>query len=170
MELSQLKPLIIDYGVKFILSCLILIIASYSISYIKESLKSLLTDVNVDPALSTLLSDIIKFILWILTFALIFNLLGVKEVSLALGGSIALIGMGLAKSVSNIVGDLASGIFLIMDDDFQVGYKINAHKIEGIIEAIDIRKTKIRDTNGNLQIIPNKMIDSSVIIIKSEDN
>ena len=167
MEWLEIKSLIIDYSMKITFSLVILIFANYFINYVKKSFQNLLKNAQVMPALSTLLSDVIRFILWILTFALIFNILGLEEISLAMGGSIAVIGLGLAKSISNVVGDLIAGIFLILDEDFEVDNLVNTNKISGNITSIDIRKTKIKDLEGNLHIIPNKKIDENIIIVEN---
>lgn len=105
--------------------------------------------------------------LWIVSFTLILNLLGLKEVSLALGGSIALVAMGISKSLTSIVSDLLSGIFLLTDKDFYVGKEIKAAGVEGVVENLTIRKTKIRDSSGDLCIIPNSKVDNGNLIIKN---
>lgn len=168
MNWMEVKELIIDYGFKLLLSFGLLVIANYIIKYFVNSIETLLDRTEVLPALATLLSDLLRFIFWILTLAAILNVLGLKEISLALGGSIAVLGFGLSKSISSVTGDLIAGIFLIIDEDFQVGVRIKSNGIEGIVESLDIRKTKIRDQDGNLHLIPNNKVDGTILIIKED--
>lgn len=124
---------------------------------------------RVDPTLKTLVLSMISTISWIIIFAAVFNVMGLTEISLALGGSIALVAMALATGFSNVTQDLLAGIFLISDKDFRVGYRLKTGAIEGIIKEISIRKTKVMDEAGQLHAIPNRTIDSAVYVIISRE-
>ncbi len=168
MNWIEVKEIVVNYAFKILFSLVLLLIANYIIKYIVNTIKNLLNKIEVLPTLATLLSDLIKFILWILIVAAILNILGLKEISLALGGSIAVLGFGLSKSIGSVTGDLIAGIFLIIDDDFQVGYRVKSSGVEGIVESLDIRKTKIRDVDGNLHVIPNNKVDGTILIIEDD--
>ncbi len=161
-----LKQLILDYGNKIIIAISVLFVARYLINIIKGSLEDFLKKSKTMPALRTLVVDLINFILWALTIALALNILGLRQISLAIGGSVAFLGIGMAKSVSSVTGDLISGVFLIIDDDFKIGAKVKTNGVSGIIESLDIRKTKIRDSDGNVYVIPNKKVDDNILIIE----
>lgn len=168
MDWNQIMNLVVNYSTRIIFSIIILFLASFLIKFIKKYFIKILSKSRVLPELKILLSDIFKFFLWILTFAIILNIFGLKEISIALGGSLVIIGVGTAKSISNIVSDLIAGFFLIFDDDFRIGYWVSTNQVKGRIESIEIRKTKIRDADDNLHIIPNKDVDGKEIIIKKE--
>lgn len=170
MEWLVVKEVIADYALRTGVSLVILFGASRLISFIARSVENIMLHVDVDDAaVGTLLRDLTRFALWVLTIAVILNILGLKEISIALGGSIALLGLGLAKSVADVAGNLIAGIFLILDEDFNVGARVKIDKVEGIIESLNIRKTKVRDAEGNLHIFPNKDVDGEVFVIKPAD-
>ncbi|HOA90351.1 MAG: mechanosensitive ion channel family protein [Bacillota bacterium] len=135
------------------------------IRYLKMLFNRVLRRGRVDQALVKLMSSLLTFVGWIIVISAVFKVLGFTEVSLAFSGSLALIAMGLANSASSIVGDLFSGVTLIADDDFEIGQRVTAAGITGTLEAIDMRKTRIRDDNGNLYIIPNRSIDGGTITV-----
>ena len=165
MEWNAIKGVLIIYGGRIIISLIVLILANFLINYLKKYFVRILKKAKVLPSLRTLIADIIQFVLWILTVSIILNIMGFKEISIALGGSIVIIGLGVAKSISNVVSDLIAGIFLILDEDFQVGYQVDTNRVQGIIAGIEIRKIKIKDADGKLHIIPNRNVDSSIIIV-----
>ena len=167
-EWTELKLLVIDYGTRSLLSIFVLLLALPVFKFLKKVLVKILTNSFVIPDLVTLLVELVRFFYWILVFALILNIFGFKEIALALGGSLAVIGLGLAKSISSLASDLISGIFLIFDSDFNVGIQVKAGGVEGEVESIGIRKIKIRDSADTLHVIPNQKIDGSVIVIKEE--
>ncbi|MCK9222213.1 MAG: mechanosensitive ion channel [Limnochordia bacterium] len=146
-------------------AALTLIVLYLVTQLIKKVIGEALSLSRIDPTLTSLVLSIISTVSWIIIFAAVFNVMGLTEISLALGGSIALVAMALATGFSNVTQDLLAGIFLISDKDFKVGYRIRSGNIEGYIEEITIRKTKIMDDEGKLHAIPNRTIDSAVYII-----
>ena len=73
--------------------------------------------------------------------------------------------MALATGLNNVTQDLMAGIFLLSDREFVVGRQVKAGGVEGTLEAISIRKTKIRDANGQIHTVPNRNIDQSTYVI-----
>ncbi|NLJ25544.1 MAG: mechanosensitive ion channel [Firmicutes bacterium] len=116
---------------------------------------------RLDPTLGTLLQSVVGFAGWVFVLAAATASLGMQQVSLALGGSIALVAMALASSVNSVTQDLLAGVFLIADQDFKVGYTVKAAGLEGQVESVTIRKTKIRDKEGVLHTVPNRLIDNA---------
>ena len=100
---------------------------------------------KADPAVLSLISSSVRFIAWIFGFAAIFNALGLTQIALALGGTVALVGMSLASGLNTIPQDLLAGIFLISDDDLAVGSIVKTGSVEGRLEKVTIRKTKVVD-------------------------
>lgn len=124
--------------------------------------------VRINMEITSLISSFVRFVAWVLGFAAVFNALGMTQVSLALGGSVALIATALATGLNTIPQDLLAGIFLISDDDFKVGKLVKAGGIEGYLERVSIRKTRIRDKDGNLHVVPNRTIDQSTYVIYND--
>ncbi|NLK07959.1 MAG: mechanosensitive ion channel family protein [Firmicutes bacterium] len=116
---------------------------------------------HVDPTLASLLGSGVGFVGWIFVLAAVTAAMGMQQISLALGGSVALVAMALASGMNSVTQDLLAGVFLIADDDFRVGYKVKATGLEGIVESVTIRKTKIRDDDGILHTVPNRLIDNA---------
>ena len=56
--------------------------------------------------------------------------------------------------------DLLAGIFLLGDKEFcKRRVRIKAGGVEGELEELTIRKTRIRDAEGNLHVDPNRNVD-----------
>mgnify|MGYP000982313273 CR=1 FL=1 len=152
---------------KIILAAIVFFVGWLLIGNLKKLFEKLLMRGRLVKALVNLLGSVLTFAGWIIVIAAIFKVLGFTEVSLAFSGSLALVAMGLATSASSIVGDLFSGVSLIADDDFQLGSRVTAAGVTGVVESIDMRKTRIRDDKGNLFVIPNKAIDNGTVTIIS---
>jgi small-conductance mechanosensitive channel len=68
----------------------------------------------------------------------------------------------MAAGGSTLVSDIVAGIFLARDGDFNVGDEIKAGEepaIQGIVERLDARRVRIRDTGGILHVLPNSVVE-----------
>ncbi|HHT26947.1 MAG TPA: mechanosensitive ion channel family protein [Firmicutes bacterium] len=137
------------------------------IRLVKKLVKTATQLTKADPTAQSLLSSGVGFVGWVIGIAATLNALGLQQISLALGGSVALVAMALATGLNTISQDLLAGIFLLSDDDFNIGAKVRATGLEGEIMKLTIRKTKIRDRDGVLHVIPNRNIDAATFTIIS---
>ncbi len=104
----------------------------------------------------SIMSSIIKYLLYFIAICTILVELGVKESSLiaiAGAGSVA-IGLG----AQNVIQDTLDGFFILFEDHFGVGDIVEIQGKTGTVEAITMRTTKIRDASGAVHIFPNGSI------------
>lgn len=125
---------------------------------------------RVKPAIIDLLRAAIVGTGWILIFAGVMQILHMDQIAFALGGSISLVALGIATAASGNLGDIIAGIFLASDPDFGTGFTITTDKLTGTIEHIDLRKTRIRASDGKLHVVPNKMIETAIWIVEGRPN
>lgn len=78
--------------------------------------------------------------------------------SLSIGG--LAVGLAAQDTLSNLFGAVA----IIADKPFRVGDRIQLDTIDGSVEAIGLRSTRVRNLDGYLVTIPNKTVASSNII------
>ena len=76
-------------------------------------------------------------------------------------------GLALSLGAQNLVNDIVSGFFILFENYYLVGDYIAAgsaeqREIEGFVEAIELRTTRLRHPNGQLQIIRNGDVGSIV--------
>jgi len=87
--------------------------------------------------------------------------MGIQLSGLLLAGGITGIILGFASQ--NIVGNLISGIFLIIEKPIKIGDQVEIDKISGFITDIRIISTLIRTYDGLLVRIPNQQVFTSNI-------
>jgi len=87
--------------------------------------------------------------------------LGIKITSLLAGLSVGGLALGLAAqdTVANLFGALA----IISDKPFHLGDLIRVEGVEGAVETIGLRSTRIRNADGHHVTIPNKMMGNAII-------
>ena len=82
--------------------------------------------------------------------------LGVNLAPLLASAGVAGIALGLAAQ--NVVKDVLNGILILIEDQFNVGDSVRLAGLAGTVEAMTLRKTTVRDSDGTLYVIPNSQI------------
>ncbi len=95
-------------------------------------------------------------IIWVIAGMQILDTLGVNLAPLLASAGIAGIALGLAAQ--NIVKDVLNGILILIEDQFNVGDTVRLAGLSGVVEAMTLRKTTVRDADGTLYIVPNSQI------------
>lgn len=67
----------------------------------------------------------------------------------------SIIGVALGLGAQSFIKDIINGIFILMEDQYQIGELITVKGYSGIVESIGLRTTTIRDFTGEIHTIPN---------------
>lgn len=105
---------------------------------------------------------LLKYFIWIVSFIVILQSLGVNTTALLFGSSALLIGLGLG--LQNIFKDLVSGLFLLFEGTMQVGDIIEADGVIGRIVDINLRSSELLTREDVKIIIPNSRFVTDKIV------
>lgn len=108
--------------------------------------------------LSKNLYTVIRFIVGFIIVMIILDMIGINTRSIIATAGIG--GVAIAFGAQTLVKDIVTGIIIIVDDTFRVGDWIIAGGVEGTVETLGMRHTKIRDYDGSLHTIPNSQIST----------
>ncbi len=100
-----------------------------------------------------LINSIIKYIIYFIAFTTIMKSFGTDVTALITAAGIG--GLAFGFGAQNLVRDIITGFFILFEDQFGVGSYVEIDGVDGIVEEMALRVTKIRGFNGNLYIIPN---------------
>jgi small-conductance mechanosensitive channel len=147
---------------KITLSIFILIGFIFLSKIFKKSIHKYSKNINLDKHISKLLSKIISGI--ILFFGIITSLgtLGV-DVSAIVAG-LGLTGFAFGFALKDTISNILSGAMLLFYKPFKIGDNIIIAKYEGIVVAIDLRYTELKN-GDDIYLIPNKKLFSDPITI-----
>jgi small conductance mechanosensitive channel len=68
---------------------------------------------------------------------------------------IGVVGLGLSLAAQNILRDFINGLFIIIEDQFNIGDWVTIGDFSGTVEHFTMRATRLRASDGRLFIIPN---------------
>ncbi len=72
--------------------------------------------------------------------------------------SAGILGVGIGLGAQSLFKDIINGIFIILEDQFNVGETVKLASLTGTVEDLTLRLTRLRDNDGTLYIIPNSQI------------
>lgn len=103
--------------------------------------------------LVSLLRQGILIVLWVLALLMVLRQVGV-EVGPILA-SAGVLGLAVGFGAQNLVRDVISGFFLILEDQVRVGDVAIVNGTGGLVEKINFRTLVLRDLSGTVHVFPN---------------
>lgn len=101
---------------------------------------------------------LVRYAGYVLAFLFAANAAGVNLNTLLFGSAALLVGLGLA--LQHIFDDIISGFIILFEGTFQVGDIIESEGLVAKVLHIDIRTSKVITREGNIIIVPNRMLTS----------
>jgi len=92
-------------------------------------------------------------------FILLLHSLSVFHINLMpLLASASVVAVGIGLGAQSIFKDMLNGIFILVEDQYNVGDVVRIAGLAGTVEDLTLRLTRLRDGDGTLHIIPNSQI------------
>ena len=70
-------------------------------------------------------------------------------------GGFGIAGIAVGFGAQYLVRDLIAGIFIIAENQYRTGDVVSIAGISGLVESINLRRTVLRDLDGQVHVIPN---------------
>jgi MscS family membrane protein len=153
----------IDFSIKIILPLIVTVIA-YRLSDLFTDIFSKVaskTETTVDDKLVPLIGKALKFIVIILGSFYIIESLGIDYTPLLAATSVG--GLALALAAQDTFKNLFGSITIFSDKPFDVGDWIMFDGVEGTVEEVGVRSTRVRTFYNSLISIPNGRISDMLV-------
>jgi small conductance mechanosensitive channel len=105
-------------------------------------------------ALGGVLNSVVTTVVVITAIILIISV-AAPEATAAFSLITAALGAGLGFGAQNVVKDILNGLFMVSEDQLGVGDVVDLGPATGVVEAVGIRITQVRDVNGTLWFVRN---------------
>ena len=103
-----------------------------------------------------------KFVVVALGIAAVFQEWGFNVAAVL--GSLGLVGMAVALGAKDFIANLFAGLTIFLDRIFEKGNWIRTTEVDGLVEDIGFRATKIRRFDKALVVIPNAKLAGEALI------
>jgi small conductance mechanosensitive channel len=88
---------------------------------------------------------------------MVLEVLGISVIPVI--ASAGVLGLAIGFGAQSVVEDLLRGLFMLAEDQFGVGDRIDVGSVNGVVERVTLRTVVIRDGEGTLWHVPNSEID-----------
>ena len=106
--------------------------------------------------LSGILGSTVSVAIWFVAILMMLRELAIDIVPILTGAGIA--GLAIGFGAQNLVRDVISGFFLILEDQVRIGDLARINGVAGTVEQINLRTLILRDGEGAVQVFPNGTI------------
>ena len=147
--------------VPVLINSAIIIVIIYCISSaVRVFFKSQMKKNNRTKTVYTLLDGFVKYGCMIAIAIFILKALGVDTAALI--ASVGVLTLVVGLGAQPLIADIIAGMFIIFENEYNVGEVISVDGFRGTVIEIGIRSTKILDAAGNIKIINNSNIGDIV--------
>ncbi|GLR18181.1 mechanosensitive ion channel family protein [Portibacter lacus] len=163
LQLAPLKNAYIIKGLNILSLFLIILviknIANIVFQFFKKAAAK--TENTLDDQLLPVAEKLVMIILWSFGVIYILDYLNVNVTALLAGISIG--GLALALAAQDTVKNFFGSIMIFLDRPFQIGDWIHFKDVDGTVEEVGIRSTRIRTFANSLTYVPNALLADSVV-------
>ncbi len=97
----------------------------------------------------------------ILGFIVLLHVLSIFNINLTpLLASAGVVGVGIGLGAQSIFKDMLNGIFILVEDQYNIGDIVKIAGLQGTVEDLSLRLTRLRDGDGTLHMIPNSQVST----------
>jgi small conductance mechanosensitive channel len=107
--------------------------------------------------LTHIVRDVARIVIFFVGVMMILSELGIDLTPLLAAAGLG--GLAIGFGAQNLVKDLISGFFILLENSVRVGDVVEVAGVSGVVEEIELRTIKLRDLSGNLHVVPNGVID-----------
>ena len=94
------------------------------------------------PVYRRFVAGVVALFLWFGVALAFLSVVGLGELAAALGTASGFLALGVAYALSDMIEDAVAGVYLLRDPDFNPGDEVTVGDMTGVVEAIELRKTR----------------------------
>ena len=155
-----------------LLGKMFILIVAFSITYVLLKLVDVLVgqwirrfvshdDKSLREALVPIVRGALKGFLLIIAILMTLQNMGVDITGIL--ASLSVVGLALGLAAQDTVANLFGTFTIFIDKRFKIGDRIQLSGVDGAVEQINLRSTRVRNLDGHLVTIPNKTMGNATI-------
>ena len=110
-----------------------------------------------EPLYVTFALTIVQAFLWFGVALAFLTTVGLGNIAASLGTASGFVALGVSYALSGMIADAVAGVYLLRDPDFEPGDRVRTGDTTGVVEQIDLRKTRIavesEDDDGPVTLV-----------------
>lgn len=112
---------------------------------------------------------VVAAFLWFSIGLSFLSIVGLDGIASSMGTAAGFLALGVSYSLSNMIADAVAGVYLLRDPDFDPGDRVQVGDITGTVRAIELRKTRFTDEEGDTVVRGNAEIEKQWTKVAGDD-
>jgi small conductance mechanosensitive channel len=104
----------------------------------------------------SVVGGVLSFSVFVVALLMVLPEFGVNIAPILAG--VGLAGLAVGMAAKDVLTDFIAGLFILIEDQFNIGDRVKIADLEGIVKEITLRRTVIEGGDGVLHLIPNREI------------
>lgn len=125
-------------------------------SFIGKWARNSLDKTHLHASLKVLLAATVKIFIFVFGIFFALGVVGLDKTVMSLMAGVGVIGLALGFAFKDLASNLISGLFIAVQNPFDIGDSIKINNISGTVETIRLRDTILSAGNGQKIYIPNQ--------------
>ncbi len=142
----------------FLIALLIFILAYWFSRHLQSLSNRYLKKLIKQPSVRNLISTVIAVIIIVLGLFLALSILNLDGTLKSLLAGAGVAGLAISLALQGTLSNTFSGIFIAIKDEMNVGDWVETNGFSGKVIEISLRNTKIKESDNNIVVVPNKLI------------
>ncbi|WP_235184050.1 mechanosensitive ion channel family protein [Hymenobacter sp. IS2118] len=147
-----------------VVAAILLALTFVGAQVVRRVLRRVLPRVSASDTLNNLLITVLYVLTLLVGTFFVLTVLNLDKTVTSLLAGVGIIGLALGFAFQDIAANFISGIIIAVQRPFNVGDVIETDKFFGTIERISLRTLNIRQTTGELVIMPNRKVFENPLI------
>lgn len=142
----------------FLIASITFILAYWISQNLQGYLNKLLRKIIKQPSIRSLITNIVSVLVVVLGVLMALSILNLDGTLKSLLAGAGVAGLAISLALQGTLSNTFSGIFIAIKDELNIGDYVESNGYAGEIVEIDLRNTKIKESDNNVVVIPNRMI------------
>lgn len=98
---------------------------------------------------------IVMIFLWFGVGLSFLSVIGLEQIAASLGSAAGFLALGVSYALSSVIADVVAGVYLLRDEDFMPGDLVDIGGTVGVVQSIELRKTRLTVNDGEDTMVRN---------------
>ncbi len=167
LDWNTVRGLLLTHGIRIVVILIAAFVAYRVVQFVVRRVEQSVEDDDPNTknevekraeTLSRIVNQVSLVLIVLVVGMLIMKELGFDIAPIVAGAGIA--GLAVGFGAQNLVKDVITGFFILLENQFRVGDVVSIAGKNGLVEAINLRTTVLRDLEGNVHVVPNGAIET----------
>ena len=136
----------------------------------RVELNSVLLKAGITQDMERMISLVVAFVIYLVTFVIFLNQLGITSVVvyLVVGAILMLIVLTFVVGLKDLIPNVVAWVVLMRRGKIKIGSRVEIREIKGVVERIGLFETEIKTDQGDVLYVPNSLFVKQKLWVREE--